>query len=404
MLRKEDPRLLTGRGRYTDDVTLPGMLHAHFLRSDVARAKFRIDVSAARDAEGVVAVFTGADLNDKVVGSMYPSMFVGAEDFMSPMYPLAVDDVRFVGDPIVLIIAESRYLAEDAAELVEIDYDDIVDPIIDYDTALAGDGNDVHPNRPGNVVRQMAVPMADEARAAIESAAHVVTQSFVQHRYSMIPMECRGIVARWEPFDQRLDVWMSSQNPHEARQVFSRATGVPENQLRVQIGDVGGGFGLKSFVGSRGDRRSCSPPTCSVRRSNGARTGARTSSRPPTPRQEKCEVTIAVDDDGMIVAPSVRALRRCRRVPDARRLRRAAGRHAVHRPVPGPHLGVGEHRDLHQHLRYRPSYRGPWMMETTAREQMMDYTARQLGLDPLDFRRRNILHRSDLPYSVGRRA
>ena len=100
-------------------------------------------------------MFTAADLNDKVAGSMFPSLFMGAEDFMSPMFPLAVDDVRFVGDPIVLIIARSRYLAEDAAELVEIDYDDIADPIIDYDAALAGDGNDVHPNRPGNVVMQM---------------------------------------------------------------------------------------------------------------------------------------------------------------------------------------------------------------------------------------------------------
>ena len=107
VLRKEDPRLLTGRGRYNDDVTLPGMLHAHFVRSDVARAKFRVDVSAARDAAGVVAVFTAADLNDKVADTMYPSMFVGAEEFMSPMYPLAVDDVRFVGDPIALIIARA---------------------------------------------------------------------------------------------------------------------------------------------------------------------------------------------------------------------------------------------------------------------------------------------------------
>src|SRR5439155_18091814 len=152
----------------------------------------------------------GADLNDKVVGSMYPSMFIGAEEFMSPMYPLAVDDVRFVGDPIVLIIARSRYLAEDAAELVEIDYDHIVDPIMDYDTALAGDGNDVHPNRPGNVVMTMAVQLADEGRAALESAAHEVSQSFVQHRYSMLPRECRGIVAHWEPLDQRFNVWMSS--------------------------------------------------------------------------------------------------------------------------------------------------------------------------------------------------
>src|SRR3954467_805314 len=155
VLRKEDPRLLTGRGRYIDDVNLPNLLHAHFVRSDVARARItRLDVAAAREAEGVVAVFTGDELNPKIVGSMYPSMFIGAEAFMSPMYPLAVDDVRFVGDPVVLIIARSRYLAEDAAELVEIDYETL-DPIMDYDTALAGDDNNVHPDRPGNVVMHM---------------------------------------------------------------------------------------------------------------------------------------------------------------------------------------------------------------------------------------------------------
>ena len=123
VLRKEDPRLLTGRGRYTDDVELPCLLHAHFVRSDLARAKItRLDVSAARELPGVVAVLTGAELNPRVAVSMYPSMFQGAEEFMAPMFPLSIDDVRFVGDPIALVVAESRYLAEDAAELVEVDY------------------------------------------------------------------------------------------------------------------------------------------------------------------------------------------------------------------------------------------------------------------------------------------
>ena len=118
VLRKEDPRLLTGRGRYTDDVTLPGMLHAHFVRSDVARAKIRVDVSAAREADGVVAVFTGADLNHEVAGSMYPSMFIGAEDFMSPMYPLAVD--RTVVDCDWLYLSEVVESGRDLSRSVEL--------------------------------------------------------------------------------------------------------------------------------------------------------------------------------------------------------------------------------------------------------------------------------------------
>jgi carbon-monoxide dehydrogenase large subunit len=396
VLRKEDPRLLTGRGRYTDDVVLPGMLHAHFVRSDVARAKIRVDVSAGRAADGVVAVFTGADLNDKVVGTMYPSMFVGAEDFMSPMYPLAVDDVRFVGDPIVLIIARNRYLAEDAAELVVIDYDDIVEPIMGYDAALAGDGNDVHPNRPGNVVMKMTVPMADEGRAAVEGAAHVVSQSFVQHRYSMVPMECRAIVARWEPFDERLDVWMSSQNPHEVRQVFARATGVPENQVRVQIGDVGGGFGLKSFVGREEIVIALVAHLlgAAVKWSEDRRENLIASAHA---REEKCDVTLAVDDGGTIVAVEVQHFDN-------------AGSYAMPGGSAGPLVGMlltGAYRV--NHLGWEStavytntcgsaSYRGPWMMETTAREQMIEYTARQLGLDPLEFRRKNILRHGDLPF------
>ena len=396
VLRKEDPRLLTGRGRYTDDVTLPNMLHAHFVRSDVARAKFRVDVSAARDAEGVVAVFTGEDLNGEVAGTMYPSMFVGAEDFMSPMYPLAVGDVRFVGDPIALVIAESRYLAEDAADLIEIDYDDIVDPILDYDTALAGDGNDVHPNRPGNVVMQLAVPMTEEARAAVESAAHVVSQSFVQHRYSMIPMECRGVVARWEPFDQRLDVWLSSQNPPEARLVFSRSTGVPENQIRVQIGDVGGGFGLKSFVGREEIVVVLAAYVLgtTVKWSEDRRENLIASAHA---RQERCDVTLAVDDDGVLVGAELEHFDDAGAYPMPGGSAGPLVGMLITGPYRVPHL-AWESTAIYTNTCGSASYRGPWMMETTAREQMMDYTARQLGLDPLEFRRRNILHRSDLPY------
>jgi carbon-monoxide dehydrogenase large subunit len=396
VLRKEDPRLLTGRGRYTDDVTLPNMLHAHFVRSDVARAKFRVDVSAARDAEGVVAVFTGEDLNGEVAGTMYPSMFVGAEDFMSPMYPLAVGDVRFVGDPIALVIAESRYLAEDAAELIEIDYDDIVDPILDYDTALAGDGNDVHPNRPGNVVMQLAVPMTEEARVAVESAAHVVSQSFVQHRYSMIPMECRGVVARWEPFDRRLDVWLSSQNPHEARLVFSRSTGVPENQIRVQIGDVGGGFGLKSFVGREEIVVVLAAYVLgtTVKWSEDRRENLIASAHA---RQERCDVTLAVDDDGVLVGAELEHFDDAGAYPMPGGSAGPLVGMLITGPYRVPHL-AWESTAIYTNTCGSASYRGPWMMETTAREQMMDYTARQLGLDPLEFRRRNILHRSDLPY------
>ena len=164
--RKEDPRLLTGHGRYIDDITVKGMVHATFVRSDLARARVtRLDVDAARAADGVVAVFTAAELNDRVSVSMLPTLFQGADDFMAPVTPLAGDDVRFVGDPLVLIVAESRYLAEDAAELVEVDYEPL-DPVIDYETA-ATNPELVHPNRPSNVAMMAGADMSPELRGDV---------------------------------------------------------------------------------------------------------------------------------------------------------------------------------------------------------------------------------------------
>ncbi len=254
----------------------------------------------------------------------------------------------------------------------------------------------MHPNRPGNVVMQMAVPMAEEARAAVESAPHVVSQSFVQHRYSMVPMECRGVVARWEPFDQRLDVWMSSQNPHEARLAFSRSTGVPENQIRVQIGDVGGGFGLKSFVGREEIVVVLAAYVlgAAIKWSEDRRENLIASAHA---RQEKCDVTLAVDDDGVLVGAELKHFDDAGAYPMPGGSAGPLVGMLITGPYRVPHL-AWESTAIYTNTCGSASYRGPWMMETTAREQMMDYTARQLGLDPLDFRRRNILHRSDLPY------
>ena len=209
-------------------------------------------------------MFTAAELNDKVAVSMLPTLFQGADEFMAPMYPLAVDDVRFVGDPVALIIAESRYLAEDAAELVEVDYEHAR-----ADHRLrgraAGDGNDVHPNRPSNVAMGWARRLSDERSRRVEAAAHVVSRELRQHRYSMVPMECRGVVANYDPFDERLDVHSRARTRTRRGWRSSRVTGVPDNNVRVQIGDVGGGFGLKSFVGREEHRRSCSPRTMLAR-------------------------------------------------------------------------------------------------------------------------------------------
>jgi aerobic carbon-monoxide dehydrogenase large subunit len=395
VLRKEDPRLLTGRGRYVDDLSVKGMLHSAFVRSHVARARItRLDVDAARAAPGVIAVLTAAELEDARAGSMLPSMFQGADDFMAPIKPLAVDDVRFVGDPIALVVAESRYLAEDAAELVEVDLEPL-EPIVDYEAAAANPEL-VHADRPANVAMLMGGPIAPELQQVFDGAAHTVTETFRQHRYSMVPMECRGVVARFDPFDDQLDVWFSSQNPHEARLVFSRVTGLPESRIRVQIGDVGGGFGLKSFVGREEQTIVLAahllkaPVKWIEDRHEHLIASAHA-------RVEKMTVTMAVDEDGHFLGAYVDHLDDSGAYPIGGGSAGPMSCALITGPYRVPQIGF-QTITVWTNTCGKAAYRGPWMMETVAREEMVDVVGRAIGMDPVELRRRNVLHRSELPY------
>ena len=209
--RREDPRLLTGHGRYVDDVVVPGMLYAAFVRSDLARGRITgLDVDAARTHPGVTAVLTAADLNPDA-GSLQPTMFQG-DTPPSPCAPvrlLADGDVRFVGDPVAIVVATSRYVAEDACELVEVDYE-ALDPIIDPERAMTETDELVHPELGSNVAMAVPTPPDPDLDAIFESAAHVVHETFHQHRHSCVPMEARGVVASYEPTSGELDLGVVS--------------------------------------------------------------------------------------------------------------------------------------------------------------------------------------------------
>src|SRR5204862_3017646 len=171
--RKEDPRLLTGQGRYVDDVAVSGVLHVAFARSDIARGRIlHVDAEAARDADGVVAVLTAADLNHLLVGPMgaTPMLSMGPA---GPNKVLADDEVRYVGDPFALVVAESRALAEDAVELLVLDVEPLP-PLADYRTALES-SELVHPALDTNVAGAMPMPPDDELRHILATAPHVVT-------------------------------------------------------------------------------------------------------------------------------------------------------------------------------------------------------------------------------------
>ncbi len=396
--RTEDPRLLTGRGRYVDDVRLPGLLHAHFVRSDVARARItRLDVTAARHAPGVVAVLTADDLNPGV-GPMVPTLFIGgALGPSAPLVPLAPGDVRFVGDPVAVVVAEDRYLAEDAAELVEIDFE-VLPPVVDYESAASPDAPRVHAERDGNVAGGMEVPIDPTLQEIFDGATHVVTETFRQHRYSAVPMETRGVVAHWDPYRDQLDVWLSSQNPHEARLVFGRVTGLPESRIRVMIGDVGGGFGLKNFTGREeqvivlASHRLGRPIKWIEDRRENLIASAHA-------RVERVTAKVAVDGKGHLVGAHVDHLDDVGAYP----IGGGSAGAMVALFFPGPYRLprlAWKTASVWTNTCGRAAYRGPWQMETTAREQMVDVVARAIGLDPLELRRRNVVSREDQPYTM----
>jgi carbon-monoxide dehydrogenase large subunit len=393
--RKEDPRLLTGRGRYVDDLSVPGMLHVAFARSDIARGRLvGVDTTTARAAPGVVAVLTAADLNHLLAGPMgaTPVLEMSGGSYDGPYKVLADDEVRYVGDPYAMVVATSRALAEDAIELLTLEVDPLP-AVVDYATAAAVSER-VHPGR-DNVIPGMAIPPDDEWRAVLDTAAHVVTETFVQNRYLAVPMETRGIIARWDPRAGLFDVWVSTQSPHDVRTVTSRITGVPESKVRVRMGDVGGGFGQKAYL-ARDEQivllaaYHLGEPLkwTEDRRENLV---AATSSR-----AERCTVTIAANEHGAILGIGADYLDDVGAYPQAGSAA-AMGAAIFTGPYRIPKLSF-VHRSVFTNTCPRAPYRGPWQGETYFREQAVDALAREMGIDPLELRRRNVIHRGDLPH------
>ncbi|HEX4490241.1 MAG TPA: xanthine dehydrogenase family protein molybdopterin-binding subunit [Acidimicrobiia bacterium] len=395
--RREDPRLLTGHGEYVDDIAFPGLLHAAFVRSHMARGRItRLDVEAARALPGVIAVLTAADVNPHA-GSMQPTMLLN-DASNAPLRPLADGDVRFVGDAVAMVVAENRYIAEDACDLVELDIDPLP-AVLDFETAASDTVNLVHPEKGTNVAQEAEFPRDAAWDDVVVRAAHVVTETFYQHRQTNVPMETRGIVADYDAASGELHAWMSTQNPHEARIAISRVTGIPDHLVRVTARDVGGGFGQKFFT-----PRDELVTALAARRLGRAvkwiedrRENLIASNHA---RVDRAACTIAVDADGHILGAYVDELEDCGAFP----VGSTGGVGAfVGMLFPGPYripLVRWKATAVWTNTCGRGAYRGPWMMETVAREQMMDAVARAIDMDPLELRRRNVIHQSELPYTT----
>lgn len=243
--RLEDLPLLTGKGRFVDDIDLLGMRHVAFLRSTQAHARIKaVDAGEARAMPGVYAVWTIDDIRPHLSGILLDVALPSPAYRLTLHRPvLAGDEVVHVGEPIAAVIADERCRAEDAVAAITIDYEPL--PAVgDCRAALAADAPRAHSNAPHNIAAQFEMGYADTA-AAFAAAPHVFRQSFFQHRGVSQPMECRGTVAVFNSIEERLEVWTSTQTPHAAKRILCRLLGLDDDRLRVAAPDVGGGFGPK---------------------------------------------------------------------------------------------------------------------------------------------------------------
>jgi carbon-monoxide dehydrogenase large subunit len=390
--RVEDNRLLTGRGTFVDDVSRPGMLHACFVRSPFARAKIiGIDAAAALALPGVRAVFTAGDLNPDVKEAWHAVAGKNIQD--TPRPPLAEGEVKFVGDPVAVVVAESRYLAEDAVELVDVDYE-ALPAVADFTQAVNSDVV-VHEAYPDNVAGGMGGAPPDEE--TFSSAAHVAEANVYQQIYAPVPMETRGMVVEWEASSEELTVWASTQTPHELRAFAARLLGIPAHGVRVIMRDTGGGFGQK-VVPMREDmcillaarKVPFALKWIEDRRENLMSAGQA--------RHVDGRARMAFDEEGNILAADIDFMYDVGAYPTPYPVLTTA---AVGMFFPGPYRvpkASFNYKTVFSNTAGLAAYRGPWQYETLAREILLDIAARKMDMDPVDLRRRNILRGDEMPY------
>ncbi|WP_187369657.1 xanthine dehydrogenase family protein molybdopterin-binding subunit [Fodinicola acaciae] len=390
--RVEDARLLTGHGTFVDDVVRPGMLHACFVRSPFPRARITgIDPAEALALDGVRAVFTAADLNPDVREQWYT--LTGKDIPDTPRPPLADGEVRFVGDPVALVVAADRYVAEDAADLVTVDYEPLP-PVVDYATAHES-AELVHPDYPGNLAGEIALPGIEPA---FDEAPHVIERTIHQQTYAPVPMETRGLVVEWSASDGALTIWAATQAPHEMRLFCSRLLGIPEHRVRVIMRDTGGGFGQK-VLPMREDMcvmLAARKLPAAVKWIEDRRENLMAASQS---RHEHADVRMAFDNDGTILATQINYVQDVGAYPTPWPVQTAA---AVGMLFPGPYRvpqGTFSSKSVFSNTAGRAAYRGPWQFESVTREVLLDAAARRIGIDPVELRRRNLLRGNELPYA-----
>jgi aerobic carbon-monoxide dehydrogenase large subunit len=407
LLRREDRRLLTGQGQFIADLVLPRMLHAFLVRSPVAHARIRsVELSRAGAASGVVLALNGTDLLQLLPpvpeGQIsMPSKWVSViqHKFLNPQQPLlAHDKVRHVGEAIAIIVAESRDQAEDAAERVVWDLEELP-AVVDPEAALRPDSPIVHDRFQTNLIGAFSVGRGD-ADTILAHAPHRLRRRFYHHRYAAVPMECRGVVSAYDPRTDSATIWSSTQVVHWVRREAAALLGLPEARVRCIALDVGGGFGGKGHVYPEDLlitflARKLGRPVRWIEERREHLMSATHS------RDQLHDVEVGFDEDGRILALRDDYIVDCgawNPIGSG-----VAYNTAVH--LTGPYkienLAASGKIVVTNKVPNAP-YRGAGRPEAAfAMERTIDLVARTLGLEPAEVRRRNMIRAEEMPYRVG---
>ncbi|HLE36565.1 MAG TPA: xanthine dehydrogenase family protein molybdopterin-binding subunit, partial [Candidatus Acidoferrales bacterium] len=395
--RKEDPRLIQGISHYVDDLQMAGMHYAGIVRSPHAHARIRsVDTSKAQAAPGVVLVLTGADLKG-LIGPV-PCAAQLPEMKMALRPVLAHDRVRFVGEAVAVVVATDRYLARDAMDLVEVDYEPLT-PVVDPEKALAKGATVLHEPYKDNVAFRWELEGGD-VKKAFKQADKVIRQRMINQRLIPVAMETRGVVADYKPGEKQLTVWSSTQIPHLLRTQIAAMLGVPESSVRVITPEVGGGFGSKlnvypeeALVAHLAMRLGKPVKWIESRRENFLAT--------IHGRDQIDDVEVAVKSDGTVLGL------RCRVIADL------GAYYQLFTPLIPTMTGLMiagcykipavrvEITGVLTNKMSTDAYRGAGRPEATyIIERVMDLVAAELKKDPVEIRRKNFPQPNEFPYAT----
>ena len=402
--RKEDKRFITGAGRYTDDMSVPGMKYAAFVRSPHAHAKIAsIDTSAAEGMPGVIGVLTGKQLKADGIGNLICGWMIHSKDGtpmkMGAWEPMATSTVRYVGDAVAIVVAETRGQARDAAEAVNVEYEELPAVIHAVD-ALKPGAPQIHPEAEGNLIYDWEIGDESAADKAIAEAAHVTEIEILNNRLSPNPMEPRATLGVYDKAEDHYTCWTTSQNPHVARLVMSAFYNVaPENKLRVIAPDVGGGFGAKIYIYPEeiiclwASKRTGVPVKWTADRTEAFMTDAHG-------RDHVSKVKMAFDKDNRMTGLKVETVANLgaymslfsSSVPTYLYATLLSGQYAI----PAIHCNV---KTAYTNTVPVDAYRGAGRPEATyLLERTVETAARELGVDPAELRRINFIR--EFPYQT----